>query len=488
MTAFFTIWVLRSPSTSVRKSSRPIRPADAAPRDGAAAKVHPLEAGRVHEDLEARLRLRHLVHARGVELEGEARTGAAVRPALVVVGAQGPVDELEVGAEDPVLVEARHRLEAAEDPARDRVGGGAFAGRSLVRAGGSFGRCLGRRLRVRFRPRRSAHPRRIEAGVKQGDEVAGEGRVGAQGVLDVGLAEPEADLAKVLRIGAEHGDLPPVEAGREGEPVEAVVLRLARPHPGEAALERLARRFQVRDGRTGALPEPEVVEPHRTTRAAGVQLARMLVLHPKAHVLEHRERVREVHRPAEVEELEAERAGIGPGGPEEVHRERTAGRPPVLGPVLRPGHRRRRRPLPLASPAHERLGQLDVAESPVRAVPAAVTGTEHRLVAVLERGPRLRAEPLGKHPRKRPAPFRRHARRSPVPGRGHGRLLASPGCAPPIVAAGGRALHGGTGMNATALYRALVEAGAGRTGSRDELCTRLDSGAFRSPILERTGQ
>ena len=382
-----------------------VRPADPAPRDRAAAKVHPLEPGRMDEDLEARLRLRHLVHARRIELEGEAPAVAAVRSPLVVVGAKRPVDELEEGAEDPVLVEARDRLEGGEDPFRDRVGRVSLRGRPL--------------LEGRRNPGRRLRPRRVEAGVEEAHEVEDEGRVGAQGVLHVGLAQAEADLAEVLRVGAEHRDLPPVEAGREGETVEAVVLRLARPHPGEAPLERLARRVEVRGGRPEPLPEPEVVEPDREPALAPGELAGVLVLDPKAHVLEHREGVREVDRPPEVKELEAEGARVRPGRAEEVHREGAAGRRALS----RRGGGGRRAPASLVVPPHEGHGELDVPEGHLRAVAAAVARAEHRHVPAAERGPGLRTEAFSEQPGERLAPPRRRLRGASVPGGGHGRLL-----------------------------------------------------------------
>ena len=244
--------------------------------------------------------------------------------------------------------------------------------------------------------------------------------MGAQGVLHVGLAQAEADLAEVLRIGAEHGHLPPVEAGREGEAIEAVVLRLARPHPGEAPLERLARRVEVRGEGPKPLPEPEVVEPDRGAALAPRELAGVLVLDPKAHVLEHREGVREVDRPPEVKELEAKGAAVRPGRAEEVHREGAAGRRALP----RRGGGGGGRPAPASLvPPRERHGELDVPQGHLRAVAAAVARAEHRHVPAAERGPGIRAEALAEHPDERPAPSRRRLRGAPVPGGGHGRLL-----------------------------------------------------------------
>ena len=142
----------------------------------------------------------------------------------------------------------------------------------------------------------------------------------------------------------------------------------------------------------------------------------MLVLHPKAHVLEHRERVREVDRPAEVEELEAERAGIGPGGPEEVHRERPAGWSAIPRTGFGSGRRRWPGSVPFPhAPAHERLGEVDVPEGSLGAVATPVARAEGRLVPAPERGPRLRAEPLVEHPGKRRSPLGPSARDSPSP-------------------------------------------------------------------------
>ena len=370
MTAFFTICVLRRPRTSVRKSSRRSDQRIPPRAIGPPRRCTPSSRGEYTKISKAGPRLGHLVHARRVELEGEAQAAAAVRHALVVVGAERPVDELEVGAKDPVLVEARDRLEAAEDPLRDRVGRGAVRRRLAGRRTPDTGIALG--------TGRGARPRRVEARMEEAHEVADDHRVAVQRVLHIGLAEAEADLPQVLRIGAKESDLAPVEAGGEGKPVEAVVLRLAGPHPGEALPECATRRVEVGRGTRAPLPEPEVVKPHRLPVFAGrAEHARVLVFDPDPHVLEHGKRVREVHRPPEVKELEAEEPGIGTGRPEKVRRERAARRLTIL----RRGARRYRH---RASPPDERLGDLDVPKGGVRTVPATVPRAEHPLVAAPE--------------------------------------------------------------------------------------------------------
>ncbi len=67
----------------------PVRPADAAARDLAAAQVDAFGLRRIHPDLDQRPRLGQLVDRLAVELEGDVRFWAAVGGRLVVVGAQG---------------------------------------------------------------------------------------------------------------------------------------------------------------------------------------------------------------------------------------------------------------------------------------------------------------------------------------------------------------------------------------------------------------
>ena len=68
MTAFFTSCALTRPRISVRKSSRPVRPAQAAAGDLPEPQVHPLDPRRVDEDLELGPRQRQFVDQPGVQL------------------------------------------------------------------------------------------------------------------------------------------------------------------------------------------------------------------------------------------------------------------------------------------------------------------------------------------------------------------------------------------------------------------------------------
>lgn len=128
------------------------------------------------------------------------------------------------------------------------------------------------------------------AGLEERDEQSGGVDVVAERGLHVVLAEGRTRLPQVLRVGAQHHGLPPVESGAEDQGVEAVVLRLALPDRGERLLEAGA-------GVVGEIaavavgqrhPQPEVVDPGvGAVRAA--QLVRPLVDDLDAELLERRE-------------------------------------------------------------------------------------------------------------------------------------------------------------------------------------------------------
>ena len=82
--------------------------------------------------------------------------------------------------------------------------------------------------------------RRVEARVEQCRQIARQGRVGAQRLLDIGLAERRADLQDVFAVGAQRHDLARAQPGRQHQAVEAVVLEPAGPDAREQVLEVLA--------------------------------------------------------------------------------------------------------------------------------------------------------------------------------------------------------------------------------------------------------
>ena len=211
MTAFLTICAFIRPRTSVRKSSRRSdqrRPPRATlpPR-----RCTPSTYGRVDEDLEGRPRQRQARHRAPVELERQiGLVGAPSRSALAVVGAQGRLDQL--------------------------ADSGAGCG---PRRGSRPGR--GRRgIAPRARPA-APRGRRAASGSKRASNssasMAGERRVGGQRLLDVGLAERDADLQDVLAVGAQDHDLAPVQPGASTRRLKPSFSSRPRQTPGNGVLE-----------------------------------------------------------------------------------------------------------------------------------------------------------------------------------------------------------------------------------------------------------
>ncbi len=177
--------------------------------DSAEAQVHALEARAVDPDLVLRPRAWQVGNPLRVHLEREERLGLAVGIGLEVVGAQRRLDHAEQRSQDAVLVETLDRVEGSGD--------------LLAQAVGDVGRVL--------------DVLGVEARLEQPHQQPGDLAVGAQALLDVGLAERRPTLAQVLRVGPQHHRLPPGEAGAQHQRVEAVALGRARPHRGERVLE-----------------------------------------------------------------------------------------------------------------------------------------------------------------------------------------------------------------------------------------------------------
>ncbi len=251
-----------------------VGPAQAPAGDGAEPQVHALDPRGVDEDLVLRPWLRQVRDDRRLHLEGHVGVHAVAIGGLEVVGAQGGLDVGHVGPQDAVLVEAGHAVERLGEPALD-----------LVDLGDP---CLVARVQAALA--------RVEPGLEQLHQQPGDVHVVAQRVLDVVERERGVPLAHVLGVGAQHGRLPPGQAGAEHERVEPVDLVVAVPDGAERVLEQLA--GQRRDG--PAVPQAELVDERRPAQA--LELVRTLVDDLDAHRREHRQDL-----------------GEGQGGPDPEH-------------------------------------------------------------------------------------------------------------------------------------------------------------------------
>ncbi len=238
-----------------------VRPAQAAARHLAAAQVHPLEARRVDEDLEARPGLGQHGDALGLELERHVRATARWELALVaphVIGAeearaQNRLHDGEEAAQDPVLVEAPDGVDRLADLLRQRLGAG------VVTTVG------------------------VEPGVKQRHEQARDVGVGEQRPGDVGAGIGDRRLAEVAGDGADDRDLAAGHPRGQHEAVQPVVLEPPAAHVDERPLEGLLDRRQI----LWRAAQAEVVDPGRVA-AHGGDPVWPLVDHAGAHVLEGR--------------------------------------------------------------------------------------------------------------------------------------------------------------------------------------------------------
>ncbi len=86
---------------------------------------------------------------------------------------------------------------------------------------------------------------RIVAGEEQIDQPPRDLGIARQRVLHIGLAERDADLAQIFRIGAQHHDLARRHLRAQHQAIEAVAFHSARPDLREAILERRLDRGDV---------------------------------------------------------------------------------------------------------------------------------------------------------------------------------------------------------------------------------------------------
>ena len=146
-----------------------------------------------------------------------------------------------------------------------------------------------------------------------------------QRVFHIGLAERRAGLAQHLAVEPQDRDLARVEAGRQHQAVEAVILDAARPDRDERLLEAAADRGGHR-GRGNRAGEREFVHPDRGA-VDGVDPERLLGDDAQPEILEHRQHIRQGDRLGAAIEPQPRAAAAG----DRVQRdfERRAGQHPL---------------------------------------------------------------------------------------------------------------------------------------------------------------
>ena len=202
--------------------------------------------------------------------------GCPVRAGLEEVGAHRSADEIEELPQNAVLVEARNCGKRPFDALPDGLLGGLP------------------RLDVQL-------ARRIEAQVKQLQQVARDTRMPVEGVGDVARAERRAELAQEGGIGPQRRRGAPVGAGRDDQAIEAVVVGLPVEDRKKCGLQALVVGAEF-DGRAVGGLEHHVVQ-RDLAHAVGKDRADVigaLVDGDKAHVLEQGHALRQVDGAAEA--------------------------------------------------------------------------------------------------------------------------------------------------------------------------------------------
>ena len=237
---------------------QPVGPADAAAGDEAAAQVHTLHLGRVHEDLPARHRLGHPRHVLAAQLERHVGQRALV---LEDVRADGGQDHAQEAAQDAVVVEAGDLVQTGHDLGLEPLGRGV------------------------------AVTRRVEPVLEQRHQLRRQLPVAHEGVVHVALGEAAAQQLPVLAVGAQHRHLAPGQRRGRHQPVERVALGPAVPDRPHRVGHQLAHPVEVERPAVGA-EHAEVVQV-ATASLELLEPGRHLLDHGQAQRLQHRQQVRQ---------------------------------------------------------------------------------------------------------------------------------------------------------------------------------------------------
>ena len=261
---------------------RPVGPAQAAAGDGAEAEMQAFDAGRIDKDFAEGFGFGQFVDFGAVELQRQSEAAVAGAVALVGIGADHGLDEVEVAPDDAVFVERRGGVEGDLD------------GFPRVGSDGAV-----------------ALEERVVLGVEQGHQSGGDVRVGVEHGDEIAAREGDADLLEIFRQGAEQFDVDPVQAGLGGELVEAVAFGGAAPDREDALFDEAG----VGQLGAGRRFQHHVVHPGVADAIGGDGVGR-LVDDAEAEVFQHRHAGRERDGGAAMVDLEAIAAVIAVAGAE----------------------------------------------------------------------------------------------------------------------------------------------------------------------------
>ena len=246
--------------------------------------MNPFHARAVDEDFHEWPWRRQLVDGAAVDFDGNPVLRRTVCVGLPEVGPERAADGIQESPQDAVLVERGDGPQCLRDAGLDLLAA------RLAGIGSRLAQC------------------RIEARTEKIDQATDDRRIGRQRAFHVVLAEGHPGLPQVLGIGAQHGDLAPVEAGSQHQAIEPVVLERARPELLDRLDEARSGRREI-DGRLVRRLDAQHLHRHAFARVLvvwRVQQERRLAQDTQAEVLGQRQDVGQRDRLARMKQADGE--------------------------------------------------------------------------------------------------------------------------------------------------------------------------------------
>ncbi len=155
---------------------------------------------------------------------------------------------------------------------------------------------------------------RVEAGVKQRDDLRRDAGMLAQRRPHIVLRKRHADLAQKARQRADQGDVAPDQPGRQHQRVIAVILGAAAHDGEEASLDLFPQRIEIerlaRSAFTDGAFQRHVMEPD-VGPVLRLDVVGALIDDAEAHVFQHRHALGQRDRTAVAEDFEAGAGRLG---------------------------------------------------------------------------------------------------------------------------------------------------------------------------------